>query len=83
MEKKRIIATKINAKIFGDAQLLDMKIQGEWKKGNIADLLEKSLKLYSSLGKGYIEGKLPKEFIEIVQSAGIKSVKEKEKKNEK
>ncbi len=80
-KKKRIIATKISAKIFGEAQLVDMQIQGEWKKGDIADLLEKALKLYSNLGKGVIEGKeLPKHITELIKSAGIKEVKTKEKK---
>ncbi len=79
-EKKRIIATKVSAKIFGDAQLVDMQIQGEWKKGDIADLLEKALKLYIDLGKGIIEGKeLPKQITELIKSAGIKAVKEKTK----
>ena len=79
-EKKRIIATKVSAKIFGDAQLIDMQIQGEWKKGDIADLLEKALKLYIDLGKGVIEGKeLPKQITELIKSAGIKAVKEKTK----
>lgn len=79
-EKKRIIATKVSAKIFGDAQLIDMQIQGEWKKGDIADLLEKALKLYIDLGKGVIEGKeLPKQITELIRSAGIKAVKEKTK----
>lgn len=79
-EKKRIIATKVSAKIFGDAQLIDMQIQGEWKKGDIADLLEKALKLYIDLGKGVIEGKeLPKQITELIKSASIKAVKEKAK----
>lgn len=79
-EKKRIIATKVSAKIFGDAQLVDMRIQGEWKKGDIADLLEKALKLYTNLGKGVIEGKkLPEQITELIKAAGIKKVKEKEK----
>lgn len=80
-EKKRIIATKVSAKIFGDAQLIDMQIQGEWKKGDIADLLEKALKLYSDIGKGVVEGKtLPGPIVELIKSAGIKAVKAKEKK---
>lgn len=83
-EKKRVIATKINAKIFGDAQLVDLQIQGEWKKGDIKDLLEKALKLYSDLGKGYIEGKkLPEQIVELIKSTGIKAVKEKTKEKKK
>lgn len=80
-EKKRIIATKVSAKIFGDAQLVDMQIQGEWKKGDIADLLEKALKLYTDIGKGIVENKeMPKQFVEIIASAGIKTIKGKERK---
>lgn len=83
-EKKRIIATKVSAKIFGDAQLVDMQIQGEWKKGDIADLLEKALKLYTDVTKDVMEGKeLPKQIIEIVKSAGIRAVKEKTKEKKK
>jgi len=80
-EKKRVIATKVSAKIFGDAQLVDMQIQGEWKKGDIADLLEKALKLYIDVGKECLEGKkLPEQIAELVKAAGIKAVKEKKKK---
>ena len=80
-EKKRIIATKVSAKIFGDAQLIDMQIQGEWKKGDIADLLEKALKLYTDIGKGIVENKeLPKQVIDIIALAGIKTIKGKSRK---
>lgn len=83
-EKKRIIATKVNAKIFGEAQLLDMQTQGEWKKGDIAELLEKALKLYTDIIKGIgKEKELPEQIAKIIKSAGLKTTKGDEGKRKK
>ncbi|MBU4284550.1 MAG: hypothetical protein KKA61_01255 [Nanoarchaeota archaeon] len=76
-DKERVIATKVSANIFGQAQLIDMKIHGDWKKGNLKDLLEKALNLYTQVGEKYIKKeKLPENFIELFISGGIKTVEE-------
>ena len=77
-EKERVIATKVSANIFGQAQLMDMKIHGDWKKGNLKDLLEKALNLYTQVGEKYVKKeKLPENFIELFISNSMKTVEEK------
>jgi len=77
-EKERVIATKISAKIFGEAQLTDMQIHGGWGKGDLKDLLERSLTLFSQVNNLYKKGeKLPQELIEFVISHNINDVEEK------
>jgi len=82
-EKERVIATKINAKIFGNAQLTDMQIHGGWKRGDLKELLEKSLGLFNEVGKIHIKGeKLPEQLLGFVTGTvkGIGEVIEKETK---
>lgn len=82
-KKERVIATKINAKIFGNAQLIDMQIHGGWKRGDLKELLERSLGLFNEVGKIYIRGeKLPGQLLDFVTGTvkGIGEVIEKETK---
>lgn len=78
-DKERVIATKINANIFGKAQLIDMQLSGDWKKGDLKELLEKALGLYSKVGKLFInKEKLSEELFDFLVAKKI--IKKKEKK---
>lgn len=77
-EKERVIATKVSASIFGKAQLVDMQIHGDWKRGDLKELLEKALGLYSEVGEEYMKGeKVPKNIVEFLISGGMSTVEEK------